>query len=158
MAVHGDDHFVFIGERGHALGDADGGRCGDGADAERFRHFESALNFVVGETGVEAVIVGVDGDAGVVEFLFQALEMVHGDAEAPVAQIVAGFFARGDNGRIGRSAASSSTANPPMLGCGGFELRCEDFAFSQSNLGHGVDHSVDDAFRRQIAKAISLHA
>jgi len=56
VAVHGDDHFVLIGERSHALGDADRRRCGDAAHAQRFRHFKSALNFIVRKTRVEAVL------------------------------------------------------------------------------------------------------
>ena len=69
VPVHRDNHLVLLGERHHPLRDRQIRGGGDDAGAERPGHLEAAIDLLVGHVGVEAVVVGVDRNAGGVELL-----------------------------------------------------------------------------------------
>ena len=85
MAVHGYLNFVLVGEGRHLFRRADGGTGGDHFHVHRLGHLEAAIDFGVGKTIVEAEIVGVQFDAGIVPLMADLGEGVERGFQAPLA-------------------------------------------------------------------------
>src|SRR6185295_4654744 len=95
---------------------------------------EAALDLLVAEAGVRAVVVRVDRDAGRVEFLLDAFEMIERRLEPPRPKILARLL------HVGRRT-------PAARWLLRLELRRPHFAFTQAA---GL-HRRDDRVRRVAA-------
>ena len=90
MAVIADHHLVLVGEPAEPLGFGDGNLGRDRPGPERLRELELVVDDLVGH-GEDAVdFDDLDEDAGVLELLAHGLDLVHGDREPPLAQLLGG--------------------------------------------------------------------
>src|SRR5690242_2376696 len=120
---------VLAGLTIHAVHHGERGRRGDNTYSQRLRHLEAARDFFIGKIVAKAVVVSIELDAGIVKFLTDLVELIHGNGAAPFAQLFA-FH---------------------MLWLG---VTVPKLALSQPHR----DHTFNGIVERPVPKAVGLHA
>jgi hypothetical protein len=146
--VHRDHHAMLVGERRDLLRGFNGRRGGDDLRAEGLGNHEPAIDFLIAEPHIRAVVEGPDANAGGVELLADRLEVIERRLDAPAPQILARFLAL-----LWSGTASS--------GRRGFDLRRPQLAFGESTFRHALDERFDHVAARgarQFTQGICLHA
>ena len=87
--MHGHLNLVLVGERRHLPGRAHGRAGGKNFHAHRLGHLEASVDFGIAETVVEAQVVGVQFDSGIVPLLSDVGKRVERRLEAPFAEFLA---------------------------------------------------------------------
>ena len=108
---------------------------GDDPGAQRLGNQEAAIDLLVGEAAIEAVVVAVDRDPRGVELLLDRAEVIEGCLQPPGAHLVARLAAR-------------------------LDLRRPQLAVVQTAFGHRLDDDIDGvpSGAREIPEAVGLHA
>ena len=133
MVVHRHRHAVAVGVAGDAGDAVHVRRGGDGRRPEHLRHLEAAIDLGVREVVLEAEVVGVDLDAGVLELPADLLEVVEGDGRAPAPQPLA-ILGAAQLGRLHVSFPQLATRDAELL------------------------HRGDAVVEAQVAEAVALQA
>src|SRR5258708_7635723 len=126
--MHADRALRLTGERIDAGGSRYIRRSGQAFHSERLRHLEAPFDLLVVEVLAEAVIVGVEDDAGGMELRPHFHKVVHADSGAPHPKFVALHL------RLDVTLPQLGVADPDFL------------------------HSLDGIVERAVPEAVALRA